>query len=194
MSYAGPDLSTYLKRQNCKTALSQKATHILSGGSSALHHLCTIGIVHRDIKPQNLLWSDADNKIVLIDFGMACCVTDVVASPGFGTPCYLPPEAAIRSLRGREADMWAFGVVMLMVLGICDLREMPSWDLKQDEESGFVQHNKWIAKVKGMIKTLPQTPTGNLVRQMLAERASQRIKPASIVESLHEVANGPLPA
>lgn len=84
---------------------------------SALNHLHNnLRIMHRDIKINNILFSDDSNKnqIKLIDFGFATSFT-----PGgpneteqLGTPCSIPPEM-IKGKYNEKCDIWSLGILMM---------------------------------------------------------------------------------
>lgn len=88
----------------------------LSDALARAHHL---NILHRDIKPDNVLIA-ADGTPRLTDFGIALVDTDLHLTPGelSGTPAYLSPEAVRGEPLDERSDLWSFGVLMYeMVTG-----------------------------------------------------------------------------
>ena len=73
-------------------------------------HIHSKGVVHRDIKPQNVLIA-SDGTLKLTDFGLARKVDASATSHGVsGTLGYMPPEAFAGG-RSAAVDIWASGVV-----------------------------------------------------------------------------------
>jgi|GEM_PF-4245920 len=92
----------------------------------AVHHLHTLGIVHRDIKPQNILIG-YDNCIRLCDLADSVHIQSSKTFTGFGTPGYSAPEVhPDRTLLASElpkTDVYSLGKLLIELLGINDFIE-----------------------------------------------------------------------
>ncbi|XP_051972182.1 hormonally up-regulated neu tumor-associated kinase homolog A [Xyrauchen texanus] len=85
----------------------------------AVDHLHRAGVVHRDLKIENLLLDELDN-IKLIDFGLSNCNEILGYSDSFstqcGSPAYAAPELLSRKTYGPKVDVWSIGVNMYAML------------------------------------------------------------------------------
>ncbi|HVE78218.1 MAG TPA: protein kinase [Gemmatimonadaceae bacterium] len=95
------------------------ATRVLCEAAAALGHAHQRGVVHRDVKPANIML-DADDRVILTDFGISkagdaaahLTNTGVVV----GTPFYMAPEQAMAKPVDGRADQYALGVVAYHLL------------------------------------------------------------------------------
>ncbi|WP_018504392.1 WD40 repeat domain-containing serine/threonine protein kinase [Parafrankia discariae] len=100
--------ATLNPQQSCAVALAVAA---------ALDHAHTRGILHRDIKPDNILFA-ADGTVKVTDFGVAKIFEGSAASASglAGTPQYMAPEQIMAGHLGPATDLYALGIVLYQLL------------------------------------------------------------------------------
>jgi serine/threonine protein kinase len=129
----GPPLSKYLTvlHQNQKRLEIPQIVRILNSIASALQYAHETGVVHRDVKPGNILLTSRSSKIefgnplpldfepILTDFGL---VRFLDSSPHTtvgriaGTPAYMSPEQARGDTTDGRTDVYSLGVILYEIL------------------------------------------------------------------------------
>ncbi|THV46926.1 hypothetical protein BGAL_0348g00060 [Botrytis galanthina] len=80
-----------------------------------IEYLHAQGVVHRDIKPDNLLLTE-DDVLKVVDFGVSEMfekASDMMTAKSTGSPAFLPPELCVTKhgdVSGRAADIWSMGI------------------------------------------------------------------------------------
>jgi hypothetical protein len=94
------------------------AALIIERLASALDHAHSRGVIHRDIKPDNVLF-DASHNPYLSDFGVAKLTESLVTATGrevIGTPAYISPEQALGEDVDHRADVYGLGAMLYEML------------------------------------------------------------------------------
>ncbi len=109
-----------LRGQSLSTRLTQRGRlpaaevqRMLIETASALGHAHKRGIVHRDVKPDNIML-DEDGRCVMTDFGIARSAADsklTAAGMSIGTPRYMSPEQARSKPLDGRSDIYSLGIV-----------------------------------------------------------------------------------
>ncbi|MFW5709044.1 MAG: serine/threonine protein kinase [Chloroflexota bacterium] len=103
-----------------KTMPLDEALRITREAASALAYAHKSSMIHRDVKPANLMLDSAEqDRIVLTDFGIAKMVTgaQLTISGGLvGTPAYMSPEQGVGETGDERSDLYSLGVILFQML------------------------------------------------------------------------------
>ncbi|MEM1207159.1 MAG: protein kinase, partial [Acidobacteriota bacterium] len=186
--YGGPSLEERLRDGPLPLEEALEVAEQIASGLAAAHGR---GIVHRDIKPGNIMFSEGGSPKI-VDFGLA----EVVAEPGsgivvsgevFGTIGYIAPEQLLDEPIDQRVDIWALGVVLYeMVAG---RRPFESKDLGSLTEV-LDREPPPLTEVNS---DLPKELDG-ILRRALAKNPSRRFSTASeMAEELRSLRLGDAP-
>ena len=115
MEYAdGGDLASRIAAARDRPFGEEQILQWLVQLALALHHVHERGVLHRDLKTQNVFLTSGGALIKLGDFGVArgLCGTEPIAATCVGTPYYMAPELFKGEQYGTKADIWALGCVL----------------------------------------------------------------------------------
>jgi len=151
----------------------KQAQDIASQFLAGLEAIHQVGLVHRDVKPENIMITRA-GRVVLMDFGLAR-QEDSGAGTVSGTPAYMAPEQAAGLKVDARADVFSAGVV---------LAEMVSPDGIKSFES---RQSIWEGVRSEPVK-MPDSPWAPVLKKAVAREPDQRHNSAhTLIRELEDV-------
>ena len=142
------------------------------------------GILHRDVKPSNVLISE-DGRVVLTDFGIAQVEGDPsITSTGMlvGAPSYISPERARGHKPGPAADLWSLGGLLY-----ASVEGVPPYD------KGSAIATLTAVMTEPVEQPKNAGPLENVIYGLLAKDPEQRLDDAGARAMLTEVLHAPEP-
>ena len=116
MSYIpGPTLAEIIEKK--KRLDAEHVSWIVSRVLNALKYLHFNGVVHGDIKPQNIIVQPESHNVVVVDFGLAAIRPKRDTTNKGYTPIFAAPEQIDGSPLVPETDMYCLGTTMIYALG-----------------------------------------------------------------------------
>jgi len=114
--FAGRPLSHYA--QLGRLLPPKVVFELMARAAEALHYAHSQNVVHRDVKPANLLYDIANDRLKLTDFGIARLTDASRTRTGIilGTPSYMSPEQMSASKVSGQTDIYSLGVTMYHLL------------------------------------------------------------------------------
>ncbi len=159
----GESLASIIKREEIGVDEAVRIITDAARGLSAAHKL---GIIHRDVKPENILVG-ADGIVKITDFGLAQEMHDPLRMTVFGflagTPAYMAPERCNGEVGDHRSDIYSLGVTLFVALA----REKPFVG-----QSSIEILSKQVSEPPPDIRSLnPEVPEwlGNVTMKMMAK-------------------------
>ncbi|WP_431947171.1 serine/threonine-protein kinase [Micromonospora marina] len=177
-----------------------KAVEIGLGVLNALKAAHKAGIMHRDVKPGNVLLGE-DGRVVLTDFGLATIPGDPnVTRTGMvlGSPAYISPERAREGTAGPEADLWSLGATLYAAVegkspyarpsAIATLAALATEPMPPPRNAGPLK-----PVLQGLLRKDPdERITAEVAERMLRKAAGRRAKSISLLDGVRRPGpNGP---
>jgi serine/threonine-protein kinase len=166
---------------------------LVDGACRGLAHAHRMGVVHRDVKPGNIMRSD-DGAVKLADFGIAKAMVGgasqiTQAGSVLGTAAYLAPEQASGAEVGPPADLYGLGVVTYQLLA----GRLP-YDASSLTELAMMQQREYPIRLDDVASEVPAA-LALAVEKALALEPSDRYTSADEMRAaLHAGARGIAPA
>ena len=177
-------LSTVLEQRS--TLQPQEVARIGQQVATALVAAHAAGIVHRDIKPGNVLLADDGATVKITDFGISRATGDVqVTATGMlaGTPAYLAPEVAKGEPPGPPSDVFSLGSTLYAAV-------------EGHPPFGNIDNTLALLHAVAAGRTIPPRQAGPLtgvLQQMLSVNPEARPSMPEVVRILGMIANGQAP-
>jgi serine/threonine protein kinase len=138
-------------------------------------------LVHRDVKPSNILLEDT-GRVVLTDFGMAKLIGQpYVTPPGLeGTPAYISPEQALGQAPEPASDLYSLGIIFFELL-----TSLQPHTSKDDPVATTINH--LTHDIPSPIEYFPELPEEVAAIVLKATRRNIKERYATMVEFLEEL-------
>ncbi|MFC8615222.1 protein kinase [Micromonospora purpureochromogenes] len=177
-----------------------RAVEIGLGVLGALKAAHKAGVMHRDIKPGNVLLGN-DGRVVLTDFGLATIPGDPnVTRTGMvlGSPAYIAPERAKDGTAGPEADLWSLGATLYAAVegkspyarpsAIATLAALATEPLPPPKNAGPLK-----PVLQGLLRKDPtERITAEVAERLLRRAGGKRAKGISLLDGVRRPGpNGP---
>jgi serine/threonine-protein kinase len=185
----GQTLREYMENQHGQAVAWKPAVHTLIQTLRALGHAHEKGIIHRDIKPQNIMIL-SDGSVKVMDFGIAKFtrgdIHETAPNQAIGSVHYISPEQATGDEVDQRSDIYSVGVMMYEML-----TGQKPFD-KSNPVSVAIMHTQDIAKKPRDINPDILEGLEEIILKAMEKNASARYQNcASMIKDIEKVKTNP---
>lgn len=164
----GPNLRTYLRSQGCLTVgEALKITKEILQALAAAHRS---GLIHRDVKPENVLLPET-GQVKVADFGLARAASEVTAATTgsiLGTVAYLSPETVSGTAADSRVDVYATGIILFELLA-----GIPPFSGDSPIQIAYAHVHEDVPHIKETQPWVPQ-PVDDLIAKLTTRDPAKR--------------------
>lgn len=146
-----------LIHSECSVPMTSLAETVLHHILQAIDCLATHGIIHRDVKPENILYTSQQGKyhFQLGDFGLSN--RQIIATTHSGTPLYMAPEMFLNGEQTHKVDVWSLFVTIIWTLNTRGFREASNgFKSYGDAQRMVLSTISELASIQEMAKANPE--------------------------------------
>lgn len=161
---------------------------IFCGTCSAVQFANSMGILHRDIKPTNVIIESESNRPVLIDFGLQKPTHSLQNfSHGFvGTYSFAAPEQVASRIYDQRSEVYGMGILLYFLMS----NRHPLQDLSDAEIARHREGNEKLGSIRSHVRTVPE-PLARVISKALSPDPDNRYETvASLLEDVVSFRNG----
>ncbi|HEY8986074.1 MAG TPA: serine/threonine-protein kinase [Streptomyces sp.] len=181
----GSSLAAYVGQTPLRLERTVHWSRQIAEGLAAAHDK---EVVHRDIKPGNILITADQGDVRIIDFGLARFADSTESHSGAGTPLYTSPERCRFESGDERSDLYSLGCVMYeMVIG------WPPFGDRKSDPAALAQAHQFRAPTRpsAQVPGVPR-PLDDLIMMLLAKNPADRPRNARVViQAIREVERTP---
>jgi serine/threonine protein kinase len=164
----------------------QEALRITREAANALSYAHRAGMIHRDVKPANLMLDRQENdRVVLTDFGIAKMVTGAqftLTGGLVGTPAYMSPEQGVGESGDERSDLYSLGVILFQML-----TGFPPYEAETPLALILKHLNEPIPSAYNIHPGLPEEVDALIIRMMAKEPEERYQNANTVIEDVKDL-------